>query len=33
MLWKGPEYLPNLAEIRDPQLWLSRVAEAEAATA
>jgi coenzyme F420 biosynthesis associated uncharacterized protein len=33
MLWKGPEYLPDLGEIRDPQRWLSRVAEAEAATA
>ena len=27
LLWKGPEYLPDLAEIRDPQRWLARVAE------
>ena len=30
ILWRGPEYLPDLAEIRDPQRWLSRVSEATA---
>jgi coenzyme F420 biosynthesis associated uncharacterized protein len=30
LLWRGPEYLPDLAEIRDPQRWLSRVSEATA---
>jgi coenzyme F420 biosynthesis associated uncharacterized protein len=33
LLWRGPEYLPDLAEIRDPQRWLSRVTEATAAAA
>ncbi len=33
LLWRGPEYLPDLAEIRDPQRWLSRVSEATAASA
>jgi coenzyme F420 biosynthesis associated uncharacterized protein len=33
LLWRGPEYLPDLAEIRDPQRWLSRVTEATAQTA
>ena len=33
LLWRGPEYLPDLAEIRDPQRWLSRVTEAQAQTA
>ena len=33
ILWRGPEYLPDLAEIRDPQRWLSRVSEATAQTA
>jgi uncharacterized protein (DUF2342 family) len=23
--WRGPEWLPNLAEIRSPQEWLDRV--------
>lgn len=30
LLWKGPEYLPDLAEIRDPDRWLDRMAEASA---
>jgi coenzyme F420 biosynthesis associated uncharacterized protein len=33
LLWRGPEYLPDLGEIRDPQRWLSRVTEATAQTA
>ena len=33
LLWRGPEYLPDLAEIRDPQRWLSRVTEATSKTA
>ncbi len=33
ILWRGPEYLPDLGEIRDPQRWLSRVSEATAQTA
>jgi coenzyme F420 biosynthesis associated uncharacterized protein len=24
-VWQGPEWLPNLAEIRQPQLWIDRV--------
>jgi uncharacterized protein (DUF2342 family) len=24
-VWRGPEWLPSLAEIRDPAVWLSRV--------
>ncbi len=31
LLWRGPEYLPSLAEIRTPGLWLSRIAHLEAA--
>jgi len=33
LLWRGPQNLPDLAEIREPQRWLSRMAEAEAAAA
>jgi coenzyme F420 biosynthesis associated uncharacterized protein len=25
-VWQGPEWLPSLAEIRDPSIWVSRVA-------
>ena len=25
-VWQGPEWLPTLAEIRDPSIWVSRVA-------
>jgi uncharacterized protein (DUF2342 family) len=32
-LWQGPENLPDLAEIREPQRWLSRMAEATPASA
>jgi len=31
LLWRGPEYLPSLAEIRTPGLWLSRIAHLEEA--
>ena len=31
LLWRGPEWLPTLPEIKQPELWLARVAEAEAA--
>jgi coenzyme F420 biosynthesis associated uncharacterized protein len=31
LLWLGPEYLPDLGEIRDPQRWLDRVAQTQAA--
>ncbi len=31
LLWRGPEWLPTLPEIKQPDLWLSRVAEAQAA--
>jgi len=24
-VWKGPDWLPNLAEIRQPQQWIDRV--------
>jgi coenzyme F420 biosynthesis associated uncharacterized protein len=33
LLWRGPENLPDLAEIKDPERWLSRMAEAAAASA
>jgi uncharacterized protein (DUF2342 family) len=33
LLWRGPENLPDLAEIREPERWLSRMAEATAAPA
>jgi coenzyme F420 biosynthesis associated uncharacterized protein len=26
-VWDGPEYLPTMAEIRQPELWLSRIDE------
>jgi putative hydrolase len=25
-VWEGPELLPSMAEIRDPQAWLDRIA-------
>lgn len=28
-IWEGPEYLPDLGEIRDPERWLARVHAAE----
>jgi len=31
LLWRGPEYLPDLGEIRNPDRWLDRMAETEAA--
>lgn len=31
LLWRGPEWLPDLGEIRNPDAWLARVAGAEAA--
>ena len=24
-VWKGPEYLPSLVEIREPSDWIARV--------
>jgi hypothetical protein len=24
-VWDGPEYLPTMAEIRQPDLWLARI--------
>jgi uncharacterized protein (DUF2342 family) len=24
-VWDGPEYLPTMAEIRQPNLWLARI--------
>ena len=27
-VWKGPEYMPTLGEIRDPGLWIDRVEDA-----
>jgi coenzyme F420 biosynthesis associated uncharacterized protein len=30
--WEGPEFLPSLAEIREPQLWVARVRSATAAS-
>ena len=29
--WRGPEWLPTLAEIRQPDVWMARVREAEPA--
>jgi coenzyme F420 biosynthesis associated uncharacterized protein len=31
LVWRGPEWLPTLPEIREPQLWLARVRAAELA--
>jgi uncharacterized protein (DUF2342 family) len=31
LVWRGPEWLPSLTEIREPELWLNRVASAQAA--
>jgi coenzyme F420 biosynthesis associated uncharacterized protein len=31
LLWRGPEWLPTLPEIKNPDLWLARVASAEPA--
>lgn len=31
LLWRGPEYLPDLGEIRAPDRWLDRVAGTQAA--
>lgn len=31
-VWRGPEWLPSLAEIRSPDSWVSRVGTATAAT-
>jgi putative hydrolase len=31
LLWRGPEWIPTLPEIKSPELWLARVASAEAA--
>jgi coenzyme F420 biosynthesis associated uncharacterized protein len=31
LLWRGPEWLPTLPEIKQPDLWLARVTEAQAA--
>ena len=31
LLWRGPEWIPTLPEIKAPELWLSRVASAEPA--
>ncbi len=31
LLWRGPEWLPTVREIRDPDAWLARVVAAEAA--
>jgi putative hydrolase len=28
--WRGPDWLPSLAEIRDPPAWISRVGDAAA---
>jgi coenzyme F420 biosynthesis associated uncharacterized protein len=33
LIWRGPEWLPSLDEIRHPDRWLARVAAAEAAGA
>ena len=24
-VWSGPDYLPTMAEIRQPELWLTRI--------
>lgn len=29
LVWRGPEWLPTLAEIRDPSLWVERARRAE----
>jgi uncharacterized protein (DUF2342 family) len=29
--WRGPEWLPTLGEIRQPDAWMTRVREAEPA--
>lgn len=29
-IWRGPEWLPSLAEIREPQTWLDRIGPADA---
>ena len=31
LLWRGPEWLPTLPEIKQPDRWLARVPEAQAA--
>jgi uncharacterized protein (DUF2342 family) len=31
LLWEGSEYLPTLGEIRNPDAWVSRVADVRAA--
>jgi len=31
LLWRGPEWIPTLTEIKEPELWLARVASAESA--
>jgi coenzyme F420 biosynthesis associated uncharacterized protein len=31
LLWRGPEWIPSLPEIKDPDLWLARVSQARAA--
>ena len=31
LLWEGSEYLPTLPEIRNPDAWVSRVADVRAA--
>jgi len=33
LLWRGPEWLPDLAEIRNPDAWLARVVATEAQAA
>ena len=33
LLWRGSEWLPDLAEIRDPDAWLARVVAAQAQAA
>jgi hypothetical protein len=32
-VWRGPEWLPSLAEIRAPERWLARADALEAGTA
>ena len=31
LLWRGPEWIPSLPEIKEPDLWLARVSQARAA--
>ena len=31
-VWRGPEWVPTLPEIRDPEAWLARVRVAETAS-